>query len=486
MNLLDSKAWAGRIFIDGWGPGSGGERAVLEPATGSELGRVGVAAPSDVTRASARAAEVQRTWAAASYDTRAAVLRRAGDLWTQHAEEIHGWIVREGGAIPPWGPLQTNFAANACYEAAGLASLPYGEILRTAQPHFSFARRVPVGVVGVIAPFNAPLILSIRSVAPALALGNAVLLKPDPRTAVSGGVVLARIFEEAGLPAGLLSVLPGGAEIGEAVVTAPEVQLVSFTGSTRGGRAVARLAGEHLKRAHLELGGKSALIVLDDVDLERAVSVGAFGSFIHQGQVCMATGRHIVQRSIVDKYVASLVEHANHLPVGDPAKEQVALGPIIDAKQRDRIHGLVTASVDAGARLAAGGKYDGLFYRPTVLADVPFGSPAFREEIFGPVAPVVAFDTPEQAVELARDTEYGLSLGILTRDVMKGLALAERIPSGNVHINDQTIADEVINPFGGVKASGAGSRLGGPRANLDAFTETQWVTMRGDLPTYPF
>jgi len=249
---------------------------------------------------------------------------------------------------------------------------------------------------------------------------------------------------------------------------------------------VARLAAESSKRVHLELGGKSALIILDDVDLEKAVSAGAFASFIHQGQVCMAAGRHLVQRSIYDKYVASLAEHANHLPVGNPATEQVALGPIIDAKQRDHVHGIVTASVDAGARLVAGGKYEGLFYRPTVLAEVPRKAPAYREEIFGPVAPVIPFDTIDQAVELARDTEYGLSLGIMTRDPMKGLAIADRIPSGVVHINDQTIADEVVNPFGGSRASGAGSRMGGPNANFETFTEVQWVTIRTELPSYPF
>jgi benzaldehyde dehydrogenase (NAD) len=343
-----------------------------------------------------------------------------------------------------------------------------------------------VGVVGVISPFNAPLILSIRSVAPALALGNAVVLKPDPRTAVSGGVALARIFEEAGLPAGLFHVLPGGAEVGEALVTDPGVHLISFTGSSRTGRIVARLAAEHSKRVHLELGGKSALIILDDVDVEKAVSAGALGSFLHQGQICMAAGRHLVQKRIAEPYVASLVEHANRLPVGNPATEKVALGPIIDLKQRDRIHSLVTSSVDAGARLAAGGKYDGLFYRPTVLTNVPTQAPAFREEIFGPVAPVVVFDTVDQAVELARDTEYGLSLGILSRDIMKALQIADRIPSGVVHINDQTVADEVVNPFGGVRASGGGGRLGGPQANFEAFTEVQWVTIRSDLPAYPF
>jgi benzaldehyde dehydrogenase (NAD) len=486
MNLLDSKTWSGRIFLDGWRGGGAGEQPVMEPATGEKLGVTGLASPADVRQAAERAAEAQRAWAAESYEKRAAVLRHAGELWEEHAAEVHGWIVREAGSIPPFGPRQTHFAVAACHEAAGLAALPFGEMLRTAQPHLSFSRRVPVGVVGVISPFNAPLILSIRAVAPALALGNAVILKPDPRTAVCGGVALARIFEEAGLPAGLFAMLPGGADVGQALVTDPNVQMVSFTGSTRVGRVVARLAAENSKRVHLELGGKSALIVLDDVDVEKAVSVGAFGSFLHQGQVCMTTGRHLVARKIADQYLGSLVEHANRLPVGNPATQQVALGPIIDAKQRDRIHGLVESSVAAGARLAAGGKYEGLFYRPTVLADVPTSSPAFREEIFGPVAPVVVFDTLDQAVQLARDTEYGLSLGILSRDVMKAMSLADRIPSGIVHINDQTVADEVVNPFGGVRASGGGGRIGGPLANLEAFTEVQWVTLRSDLPAYPF
>jgi benzaldehyde dehydrogenase (NAD) len=486
MALLDQETWSGRLFSGGWVPGADGEIPVIEPATGEELGRVGRAGTADVARAAGRAAEAQRGWAATMYQDRAAVLRRAGDLFTEHAEEIQGWIVRETGAIPPKAQLETWFAASACYEAAGLVSLPYGELLRTRDPVLSMSRRLPVGVVGVISPFNFPLILSIRAVAPALALGNAVVLKPDPRTAVSGGVVLARIFDEAGLAEGVFSVLPGGTEAGEALVTDPAVQMISFTGSTRAGRAVAALGGQHLKRVHLELGGNSALIVLDDVDVQKAVSVGAFGSFMHQGQICMTTGRHLVQRGIADEYTATMAAHADGTPVGNPSTEQVALGPIIDERQRDRVHEIVTASVDAGARLAAGGTYEGLFYRPTVLADVPTDSPAFREEIFGPVAPIVAFDSVDDAVKLAAETDYGLSLGILTNDVMRALEIAERIPSGIVHINDQTIADEVVNPFGGVRSSGPGARLGGAQANIDAFTQVQWVTMRGDLPDYPF
>ena len=245
-------------------------------------------------------------------------------------------------------------ATGEIFEAATLPSRPYGELLPSEQPRLSFAERIPAGVVGVIAPFNFPQILAIRSVAPALALGNAVVLKPDPRTAVCGGVVLARVFEEAGLPEGLLHVLPGGPDAGEAVVTEPLVRIVSFTGSTAAGRRVGELAGRLLKRVHLELGGNSAMIVLDDVDLDKAVSAGAWGSFLHQGQICMTTGRHLVHQAIYDEYVTRLADKAAHLPVGNPASGQVALGPVIDVRQRDKIHDLVTGSVDAGARLAAG------------------------------------------------------------------------------------------------------------------------------------
>lgn len=488
MTFLDRARWEGKIFTTGgWVAGSGGEYDAVEPATGATLARVGAASESDVHKAAETAAQAQRDWAALPYDRRAAVLRRAGQLFVEHEDEIHDWLVRESGAIRPFAGFQTRaVAAEECWEAAGLASHPYGEILRSNQPRLSMARRLPVGVVGVIAPFNAPIILAVRAIAPALALGNAVVLKPDPRTAVCGGVVFARIFEEAGLPPGLFHVLPGGADVGAAVVDDPVIRVIAFTGSTRAGKIIAERAAKRLKRVHLELGGNSALIVLDDVDLEKAVSVGAFGSFNHSGQICMATSRHLVADSIAADYATVLAEHADRIPVGDPSGGDVGMGPIIDAAQRDRVHDVVTASVDAGATLRAGGTYEGLFYRPTVLSDVPITAPAYAQEIFGPVAPVVAFSSLDEAVSLAGGTEYGLSLGILTRDVMKGLELAERIPSGLVHINDQTVNDEALIPFGGVGESGTGSRHGGAAANLEAFTETQWVTVRGDLPAYPF
>ena len=476
LNLLDPDTFVGGMTNDA---------PIVEPATGEELGRTGVADPADVARAAEKAAAAQRDWAATSFEERAAVLRRAGGHIEQHAAELRDWVVRETGAVPPMADFAIGVAAQECYEAATLASRPLGEILPTNQPRLSLLRRVPVGVVGVISPFNVPLILSIRSVAPALALGNSVVLKPDPRTPVSGGFAIAAVLAAAGLPEGLLHVLPGGADTGAALVTDPHVRVISFTGSTAAGRAVGELAGRHLKRVHLELGGNSAVIVLDDADLEAAVSAGAWGSFLHQGQICMTAGRHLVHERVADAYVEALAAHADALPVGNPHTEQVALGPLIDAGQRDKVHGLVTSTVDKGARLAAGGTYQNLFYRPTVLDGVRPDMPACASEVFGPVAPIVRVASDEEAITLAAASEYGLSLSILTRDVMRGLAMAERIPTGIVHINDQTVNDEAVAPFGGVLDSGTGARFGGT-ANLDAFTDQRWITVRGEIPAYPF
>jgi benzaldehyde dehydrogenase (NAD) len=484
MTLLTER-WTGAIYSGDWRPGAGGTADVTEPATGATLGAIGVASPAEVADAAAAAAAAQRDWARRRPEERAAVLRRAGLLFEQHAAEIEGWIVRETGAIPPKAQLETHIAAAECFEASALPSYPHGDVLTSNDPRWSFARRLPAGVVAVISPFNFPLILAIRAVAPALALGNAVLLKPDLRTAVSGGVSITRVFEEAGLPTGLLHLLPGGADVGEAAVVAPEVRIIAFTGSTAAGRAVGALAAQHLKRVHLELGGNNALVVLPGADLALAASAGAFGSFMHQGQICMTTGRHLVHESLFEDYVAALSEKASHLPVGDPATGQVALGPIIDDKQLARIDGIVTRTVAAGGRVVAGATFEGLFYRPTVLTDLDAQSPAWTEEVFGPVAPVRSFSTLDEAATLAGENDYGLSLGILG-DVGTAMDLADLVPSGKIHINEQTVSDEANAPFGGVGWSGNGSRIGGLETNLDAFTETQWLTVRSSIAPYPF
>jgi len=328
--------------------------------------------------------------------------------------------------------------------------------------------------------------LAVRAVAPALALGNAVVLKPDPRTAVCGGVLLACLLEEAGLPPGLFHVLPGGGDIGRDLVTDPDVAVIALTGSVAAGREVAQLAAPLLKRVHLELGGNSALVVLEDADVALAVQAATFGSFHHAGQVCMAASRHLVAASLAEEFTELLRQRAEQLRVGNPAEEDVAYGPLIDQAARDRVHAVVHDSVSSGARLVTGGSYDRLFYQPTVLTDVPPAARAYQEEIFGPVAPVVAFKDLDEAARLAAGTEYGLSLAVLTRDVVKGLALADRVPVGMVHINDQTSTDEPIAPFGGMRLSGNGFRIGGQEANIEAFTETQWITVNQHPPAYPF
>ncbi|RKS73483.1 benzaldehyde dehydrogenase (NAD+) [Actinomadura pelletieri DSM 43383] len=485
MALLDPGVWTGKVFDGRWATATGGVYDVTEPATGATLGVLGRADATDVQHAAEAAASAQRDWATRSYEERASVLRRAGRLLETHTADIQDWIVREAGSLPAKGDVEAHFAASLCHEAAALASHPQGLVLPSTQPRWSLSRRRPAGVVGVISPFNFPLILAMRSVAPALALGNAVLLKPDARTAVSGGVIIARIFQEAGLPEGLLHLLPGGRDTGEAVVTAPEVRVVSFTGSTTTGRAIGEHCGRLLKRAHLELGGNNALIVLPGADVTDAVSAGAWSSYLHQGQICVTAGRHLVHASLHEEYVAALADKADKLPVGNPATSPVALGPLIDHTQLTRVHDLVNRTVAAGARLAAGGTHEDLFYRPTVLAEVTPGMPAYAQEVFGPVAPVVPFTTTEEAIALASASEYGLSLGILG-DVGQAMRIADAVPTGMVHINDQTVSDEPIVPFGGVAASGNGARFGGAEANIEAFTETQWVTVRDKIPTYPF
>ncbi|MCY0952084.1 aldehyde dehydrogenase family protein [Streptomyces sp. H27-S2] len=479
MPLLDPTLWQDGPTL------TGGAAPVVEPATGRTLATFELAAPADVAEAAVRAGAAQRDWSRATHLERAAVLRRAGDLFAAHADELGEWLVRESGSIPGKAAFELHVAAQECYEAAALASRPTGQVLPSEAPRLSFTRRVPAGVVGVVAPFNAPLILSIRSVAPALALGNAVLLKPDRRTAVSGGLVLAAVLAAAGLPGGLLHVLPGGAETGAAVVADPRVRVVSFTGSTAAGRIVGELAGRHLKRVHLELGGNSALVVLRDADVEAAVAQASWGSFFHQGQICMTAGRHLVHASLYDEYVERLAARAEALAVGDPYREQVHLGPLIDRRQAERVHALVEASTAQGAKLVAGGTHRELFYRPTVLAGVGDETPAYAEEVFGPVAPVRSFATEDEAVALASAGPYGLSLGIVTRDAGRGLDLAERIPTGIAHVNDQTVNDEAVAPFGGVGASGNGARFGG-EANLDAFTELRWTTARTSPAGHPF
>jgi len=483
--LADESKWSGRIYSDGWVDAPETIEST-EPATGETLGTAGVGNAETVAKAAASAARAQREWAATPFTERVAVIRKAAQLMDRHRQELIGWLVREGGGIPPKADNEVSASIGQFDMAAALISHPLGQLVPSMFPgRTSLARRVPVGVVGVICPWNFPLVLPARSVGPALALGNAVILKSDPNTPVGGGVLMARIFEEAGLPEGVLHVMGGGAEVGQALCEDPNIRMISFTGSTAVGRQVGETAGRHLKRIILELGGNSPLVVLEDADIEAASSAGAWGSFIHQGQVCLAVSRHIVHESIADDYVKALAERASHLPVGNPAKEEVALGPIINEKQVQRVERIVEESVSQGATTVTGGGHDGPFFEATVLDAVTDSMPAFTDEIFGPVAPVIRFKDDGEAVELANKTDNGLVAAVQSGSQRRGEAVAEQLHSGMVHVNDSTINEEPPAPFGGFGCSSNGGHFGGV-ANLELWTEWQWMTSREKAEPFPF
>ncbi|KFF47635.1 benzaldehyde dehydrogenase [Gammaproteobacteria bacterium MFB021] len=480
----DPARWHAKLFDGDWIEASA-TLEVIEPGSGAPLHTVGKADAAAVTRAVAQAKEAQCAWAATPPRERAAVFHRAAALLEAQAPAIASLIARETGAILPKGEHEVREAIVLLQRAAAMPLQATGQVLPSEPGRMSLARRRPLGVVGVISPFNFPLVLSLRSVAPALAVGNAVVIKPDPRTPYAGGFVIAEVLSAAGLPKGLLHVLPGEAEAGQALVEAPGVPMIAFTGSTAAGRRIGELAGRHLKKVSLELGGKNSLIVLDDADLDQAVSAIAFGAYFHQGQICMATGRVLVHHSIAAELTQRLAAKARQLPVGDPAREQVALGPIIDQRQLDHVKAIVDDSVAAGAVLEAGGTHQELFYAATVLSNVRPGMRAFDEEIFGPVANVIVFDDDDEAAALANATDYGLSAGILSASVGRAMALGDKLHTGLLHINDQTVADEVVNPFGGTGSSGNGTSVGGP-ADWEQYTHWQWVTLKQTPPSYPF
>lgn len=485
-DFIDAGRWQGKAFLGDWRATQGGLMEVVDPATDIVLASLGLADAADVATAALAARKAQPAWAATLPAQRAAILNKAADILERNAEELIGWIMRESGSIQPKAGIEIEHGAGFLRHAAAAAIEPNGLMLPSMDAgRQNYARRVPHGVVGVISPFNFPLVLSVRAIAAALATGNAVVHKPDPRTAISGGVIIARIFEEAGLPEGVLHILPGGVEAGEAMCSDPNIAMISFTGSAVGGSKVGELAGKHLKKVQLELGGKNALIILDDADVAVAASNAAWGAFLHQGQICMSTGLVLAHESIADEIASQLAVKAAHLPAGDPSTGQVALGPIISDQQVAKIQTIVDEAVEKGARLLAGGKPNGRFYPATVLAGVKPGMLAFEEEIFGPVACVTSFKDDDEAVELANMSDYGLAAGVISASVGRAQSVGDRLMVGHLHINDQTVNGGPYAPFGGRGRSGNGSRVSGP-AIWEEFTQWVWVSVKDQATPYPF
>jgi benzaldehyde dehydrogenase (NAD) len=482
------RPWDGRIFVDGeFTDAEGGRRTpVTDKGTGEQLAEAGVASEADVDRAVRSAKAAQPGWAALAYDERAGLLRRVARLLEDRGEEIAALIVRETGGIPGKAEYEVGAAQNELYVAAALASRATAEVLPSHNPgKLSLIQRLPVGVVAAITPWNFPVVLGFRVVAPALALGNTVVLKPAPETPVTGALVMAELFAEAGAPPGVLQALPGDDDTGKQLVAHPGVNMIHFTGSSEVGRQIAISAAGDFKRVSLELGGNNAFVVLDDADVDEASMVGAWSAFHYSGQTCITAGRHMVARGLFDEYVEKLAARARGIELGDPSGGEVGLGPMISQGQLERAHGLVEESVRMGAKVVEGGTHEGLFYRPTVMVDLTREMPVWRDEIFGPVAPVLAVDSEDEALELVNDTSYGLVNAVYTGEPARGLAFAERVHSGMVHVNGSTCLDEAHVPFGGVGASGMGGRSGG-EANLEEFTERRWIGVQRSPVEYPY
>lgn len=486
MNMLVNPVWQNNLFLGTWQSGDGEQLNVTEPATGQVISRLQSATVADVDRAAAIAKAAQQQWQELPFDQKAEILRKAAALIKERAEEINSWNSRECGSIGP----KADWELQATYEQAQMAAaLPMqanGQIFPSNMPgRRNYWKRIPIGTVGVIAPWNFPILLAMRSVFPALAMGNCVILKPDPKSAICGGALMAQILEDAGLPPGVFHVLPGGPDIGEALVQHSLVKMISFTGSTAVGKKIGEACGRMLKKAALELGGNNPLVVLEDADLGVASSCGAWGSFLHQGQICMQTGRHLVHRSVVDEYVDRLAARAKNLVCGNPWQNQVHLGPLINETQARRVEDIISRSVEMGAKLVAGGKRNGNYFEATVIANVTSDMPVFTMEVFGPVAPVMAFDSDAHACQLVNESPYGLAAAIHSRSTERAFKVANQIQVGMIHINDQTVNNEFQVPFGGMGLSGNSGRFGGP-ANIEEFTTSQWISVMEEGIQYPF
>ncbi|MFJ2771129.1 aldehyde dehydrogenase family protein [Streptomyces sp. NPDC087300] len=475
-------------YIDGeWKAGSGSWDIIdFNPYDGEKLASVTVATADEVDQAYRAAQRAQREWAATNPYVRRGVFERALRIVEEREEEITEGIIAELGGTRLKAAFELHLTKEFLREAVHLALRPEGRIVPSAEDgKENRVYRVPAGVVGVISPFNFPLFLSMKTVAPALALGNAVVLKPHQNAPVIGGSLLAKIFEDAGLPAGLLNVvITDIAEIGDALLEHPVPSVISFTGSDRVGRHVATVCAAHFKRSILEMGGNSALIVLDDADIDYAVDAAVFSRYVHQGQVCMAANRILVDRAVRAEFTEKFVAKVAGLTVGDPADPATHIGPLINSSQADAISAVVDQAVAAGATALLHGRTEGNLVAPSVLTDLPADSPVLHQEIFGPVALLLPFDGEDEAVRIANDTPYGLSGAVHTGDVERGVALAKRIETGMIHINDGTVHDEAIVPFGGEKNSGLG-RLNG-ESTVDAFTTQKWISVQHGRSRFPF
>ena len=459
----------------------------INPITGEVASSAPAMKAGDMPAIAARAGAAFPAWAAQGPNSRRAVLMKAAEALAARKDDFVAAMMAETGSTAGWAMFNLMLATGMVREAAAITTQIAGEVIPSDKPGcLAMALKEPVGVILGIAPWNAPIILGVRAIAVPLACGNSVILKASelcPRT----HALIIEAFAESGFPEGVVNVVTNApedaAEVVGALIDAPEVKRINFTGSTNVGRIIAKRAAEHLKPCLLELGGKAPLLVLEDADLDEAVKAAAFGAFMNQGQICMSTERIIVVEAVADAFIEMFAAKAGSMPAGDPREGTTPLGAVIDRRTVDHVNALIDDAVAKGATVVAGGKADSVLMAATVLSGVTADMKLYDEESFGPIVAVIRARDQAHAIELANDSEYGLSAAVFTRDTARGLSVARRIRSGICHVNGPTVHDEAQMPFGGVGASGYG-RFGG-RQGIDSFTETRWITVETQPGHFP-
>ncbi|MCM2972431.1 aldehyde dehydrogenase [Larsenimonas suaedae] len=457
------------------------------PFDGQVATRAASATPEDATAAADAAQKAFASWSRTGPGERRARLLKAADVMEAHQARFIELMVSETGATPGWAGFNVAIAAGMLREAAGLTTQVGGEVIPSNVPdNLAMGVRVPCGVVLGIAPWNAPIILGTRAIATPLACGNTVILKASEQCPATHHLI-GEVLIEAGFDQGEVNVITHAperaSEVVDALIGHSGVRRINFTGSTGIGRIIAEKAAKRLKPALLELGGKAPFLVLDDADLEAAVEAAAFGAFFNQGQICMSTERLIVDAAVADAFVEKLAAKARTLKAGDPKDDANALGTLIDAASGEKLNALIDDALAHGATLVCGGKAEGVVMQPTLIDGVTSRMRLYREESFGPLVAMMRVDGDDEALDVANDSEYGLSAAVFSRDSARAMRVAQRVQSGICHINAPTVHDEPQMPFGGVKDSGYG-RFGG-KAGIEAFTELRWMTMQLGPRHYP-
>lgn len=451
----------------------------VNPCDGSVWADIPDGGRAEAERAVQAAHDAFKDWSNRPFTERANFMLKIADVWEKRAPDFAAATQGEGGGSFGKGMFENSYAPEVMRSAASICHQSIGEVLPSEHGKFSIAVRQPLGVVAALSPWNFPAILATRGFANPLAAGNTIVLKPSEETPYTGGLFIAEVMEEAGLPSGVFNVVTCSRdnvqEMGDELIENPLVKGVSFTGSSAVGRYIAAKCGAHLKKCCIELGGNDAMIVLEDADLERAAQAANFGSFMHQGQICMSVERILVHENVFDAFLARFKKRAANLTMGDTRDPNNTIGPLINQKQADRVRVHLEDAIAKGARVELGGKSNGCFVEPTILTNTSPDMLIMQDETFGPIVPLIPFKTDEDAIVISNDTEYGLSSAVFTADEERALSIARQLETGMCHVNCSSVNDEPHVPFGGVKSSGLG-RNGG-RWSVETFSETRWVTL---------